>query len=71
MKTIILMELDLSKPVTDLVDKIAGRAYTLDGVEDVEAKLVWQEPERKKAKTLVFQALPVKEYGRNGHTFTA
>jgi hypothetical protein len=35
MKTIITLEVTHTKPIPDLVEKIEGRAYTLDGVEDV------------------------------------
>jgi hypothetical protein len=34
-KTIITLEVTHTKPIPDLVEKIEGRAYTLDGVEDV------------------------------------
>ena len=40
MKTIITIEVTHDKPVPDLIDKIAGRAYTIDGVKDVTATLV-------------------------------
>ena len=38
----IVLELVLTKDTPDLLDKVAGRAYTIDGVEDV--RLVEQEP---------------------------
>lgn len=38
MKTQILLTVEHSKEVPDLLDKVAGRVYTLDGVEDVTAK---------------------------------
>lgn len=44
MKTIITIEVTHDKPIADLIDKIAGRAYTLDGVKDVTAELVEEKP---------------------------
>lgn len=38
-KTIIVLEVLQSKDIPDLLDKVAGRIYTLDGVEDVTAQL--------------------------------
>lgn len=38
MKTQILLTVEHSKEVPDLLDKVAGRAYSIDGVEDVTAK---------------------------------
>ena len=38
MKTIIVLAITHTKEIPDLLDKVAGRAYTIDGVEDVEAK---------------------------------
>lgn len=40
MKTQILLTVEHVKPVADLLDKVAGRAYTIDGVNDVTAELV-------------------------------
>lgn len=34
MKVIIVLELELSKPIPELADKAAQRIYVLDGVED-------------------------------------
>lgn len=34
MKRYLILELDLSKDIPELADKIAGRAWTLDGVEE-------------------------------------
>ena len=34
MKRYLVLELELSKDIPDLADKIAGRAWTLSGVED-------------------------------------
>lgn len=34
MKTYVLLEFTHSKPILDLAEKAAGRAYTLSGVED-------------------------------------
>jgi hypothetical protein len=38
-KTQILLTIEHDKEVPDLLDKVAGRAYTLDGVKDVKAEL--------------------------------
>lgn len=38
--TVITLVLKQSKPDPELLDKIAGRAYTLDGVEAVDAVLI-------------------------------
>jgi len=38
--TTIMLRVEHKKPVPDLLDKIAGRAYTIDGVDDVTATLV-------------------------------
>ena len=35
MKTQILLTIEHEAPIPDLLDKIAGRAYTLTGVDDV------------------------------------
>ena len=40
MKTQILLTIDHKKPISDLLDKVAGRAYTLAGVDDVTAELL-------------------------------
>ncbi|MDE2102710.1 MAG: hypothetical protein KGL39_36030 [Patescibacteria group bacterium] len=41
MKTVIItLVLQTEKNDPDLLDKVAGRAYTLDGVRNVEAKLM-------------------------------
>jgi len=34
MKTIVILEITHSKPITALQNMIAGRAYTIDGVTD-------------------------------------
>lgn len=34
MKTYLVLELQTSKDIPDLADKVAGRVYVLDGVED-------------------------------------
>ena len=39
MITTIVLRIEHKKPVPDLLDKIAGRAYTIDGVDDVTASL--------------------------------
>lgn len=38
--TVITLVIKHTKKDPDLLDKVAGRAYTLDGVEDVEVKLI-------------------------------
>lgn len=38
MKTIIVLEIEHVKPIGDLGERIAGRAYTIDGVDDVTIK---------------------------------
>lgn len=43
MKTIILVEIEHDKPIDDLCDKVAQRAYTLQGVKNTEAKLITHE----------------------------
>lgn len=40
MKQYILLEVTHTDKATDLLDKIAGRAWTIDGVEDVKATVV-------------------------------
>jgi hypothetical protein len=37
MITTVMLRIEHKKPVPDLLDKIAGRAYTIDGVDDVTA----------------------------------
>jgi hypothetical protein len=44
MKTQILLTIEHDKEVPDLLDKVAGRAYTIDGVEDVSAKPLIELP---------------------------
>lgn len=39
-ETYILLKVSTSKNDPDLLDKIAGRAYTMDTVEDVIASLI-------------------------------
>lgn len=53
--TTILLTISQSKPVADLPDKVAGRAYTIDGVEDVKAELVAD------VQAVDLVRLPVKE----------
>lgn len=36
MKRYLILELELSKDIPELADKIAGRAWTLDGVEEAQ-----------------------------------
>lgn len=40
--TYIMLEIKHAKEIKDLTDLVAGRAYTLDGVEDVTATIVPQ-----------------------------
>lgn len=42
-ETYILIQIKQSKPIQDLLDKAAGRIYTMDGVEDVTATLLSPE----------------------------
>jgi hypothetical protein len=37
MQTIITLTIEHKKPILDLLDKVAGRVYTLDGVDDTTA----------------------------------
>jgi len=37
METTITLTITHKKPISDLLDKVAGRTYTLDGVDDVSA----------------------------------
>lgn len=39
-RSYILLELSCSKEVPDLTDKVAGRCYTLDGVENTSALML-------------------------------
>ena len=50
MKTYLVLELETSKDIPDLADKIAGRAYVLDGVED--ANIVKCETEEQLAAVI-------------------
>ena len=38
-KTQILLTITHTKPIADLTDKVAGRAFTLDSVSDVDAAI--------------------------------
>ena len=40
MRTFLLVEVVHVKPIPDLTDLVAGRAYTLDGVEGAEARIL-------------------------------
>lgn len=40
MITTIILRVETDKPVPDLLDKVAGRAYTIDGVNDVTATVL-------------------------------
>ena len=42
-KVNILLEIELSGPVEDLLDKVAGRIYIMDKVEDVRAEMLVQQ----------------------------
>ena len=46
-RTYLLIEVEHKKDVADLTDKVAGRAYTLAGVENVTARLL--DPKDAKA----------------------
>jgi len=39
MKTVITLTIEHKSPIPDLLDKVAGRAYTIDGVGDVTASV--------------------------------
>lgn len=41
--TYILLKIEHSAPIPDLTDKVAGRAYTMDKIEDVTAMIVTAE----------------------------
>ena len=53
MITTIMLRIEHKKPVPDLLDKIAGRAYTIDGVDDVTASLAGEEVDGKAMQTLI------------------
>lgn len=42
-RTFLLLEITHTEKASDLVDKVAGRAWTLDGVEMVDAKVITPE----------------------------
>jgi hypothetical protein len=39
-KTIIALEIERDKNIQDLLDKVAGRVYSMDGIVDVRAMLI-------------------------------
>lgn len=39
MKTVLIVTVTHKNEIPDLLDKVAGRAYTLDGVQDVTAEV--------------------------------
>jgi len=39
MKTTITLTIEHKKPISDLLDKVAGRSYTIQGVDDVTVTL--------------------------------
>ncbi len=41
--TYILLKIDHTQPIPDLTDLVAGRAYTMDKVEDVTATAITKE----------------------------
>lgn len=47
-ETYVLVRVTHRKPIPDLTDFVAGRAYTLDGVTDVDARILkggeWLSP---------------------------
>lgn len=49
-KQYLILELETSKDIPDLSDKVAGRAYVLDGVED--ANIVKVETARELAQVI-------------------
>ena len=53
MITTVMLRIEHKKPVPDLLDKIAGRAYTIDGVDDVTASLEGEEVDGKAMQTLI------------------
>lgn len=40
MQTTLILTITHTKPIADLADKVAGRAYTLDGCENAEAHAI-------------------------------
>ena len=61
MKTQILLTIEHKAPIPDMLDKIAGRAYTLTGVDDVAAANYPSEISLERQKF----ALAVAESDRN------
>lgn len=55
--TYILLEVTHSKDIPDLLDKAAGRAYTLDGVQDVTAREVKQDIYNKDSRYMLWGCL--------------
>ena len=53
MITTVMLRIEHKNPVPDLLDKIAGRAYTIDGVDDVTASLAGEEGDGKAMQTLI------------------
>ena len=51
--TTIILRVETDKPVADLLDKIAGRAYTIDGVADVTANSVDSDAAAKVVSQLI------------------
>ena len=52
MKTVLILTVEHPKPMPDLTDLIAGRAWSIQGVEAAEARLVtdlaeWMLPETR------------------------
>jgi len=41
--TYLLLKIEHSAPIPDLTDKVAGRAYTMDKIEDVTAAIITPE----------------------------
>lgn len=59
MKTIIILEIDTDKHDPHLLDKVAGRAYTLSNVVDIEGRIVWQESEMALKKLVRWEIQPL------------
>lgn len=43
MRTYLLLEVSHTKPIPDLADVVAGRVWTLDGVQSSTAKIISQD----------------------------
>lgn len=53
MKTVVILEITHTKPITALANMIAGRAYSIDGVSDAQVvKLAIDEAQHESTFTL-------------------